>query len=67
MYHYKQIKCEAKTEKWPTSDQYTRITGRYGNEKSKKIQDIDKQSELGRKPDPYTWLTEDDPRRHQTD
>ena len=67
MYHYKQIKCEAKTENWPISDQYLRITGRYGKEKSKKIQDRDKQSELGRKPDPYPWLAEDDPRRHQTD
>ena len=67
MYHYRQIKCEAKTENWSTSDQYLRITGRYGNEKSKKIQDTDKQSELGRKPDPYPWLTEDDPGRHQID
>ena len=67
MYHYKQVKCEAKTENWPTSDQYMKITGRYGNEKSRKIQDSDKQSELGRKPDPYPWLTEDNPRRHQTD
>ena len=67
MYHYKQIKCEAKTEDWPTSNQYMRVTGRYGNEKSKKIQDIEKQIELGRKPDPYPWLAEDDPRRHQTD
>ena len=67
MYHYKQIKCEAKTENWSTSDQYMRITGRYGNEKSKKTQVSEKQSELGRKSDPYPWLTEDDPRRHQTD
>ena len=67
MHHYKQIKCEAKTEDWPTSDQYMKITGRYGNEKSKKIQDSEKQSELCRKPDPYPWLAEDDPRRHQTD
>ena len=67
MYHYKQIKCEAKTEDWPTSDQYMKVTGRYGNEKSKKIQDSEKQSEIGRKPDPYPWLAEDDPRRHQTD
>ena len=66
MYHYKQIKCEAKTEDWPTSDQYMRVTGRYGNEKSKRIQDSEK-NELGREPDPYLWLTEDDPRRHQTD
>ena len=67
MYHYKQIKCETKTEDWPTSDQYMKVTGRYGNEKSKKIQDSEKQSELGRKSDPYPWLAEDDPRRHQTD
>ena len=67
MYHYKQIKCEAKTEDWPTSDQYMRVTGRYGNEKSKKIQDSEKQIELGRRPDLYPWLAEDDPRRHQTD
>ena len=67
MYHYKQIKCEAKTEDWPTSDQYMKVTERYGNEKSKKIQDSEKQSEIGRKPDPYPWLAEDDPRRHQTD
>ena len=44
-----------------------RITGRCGNERSRKIQDSEKQSELGREPDPYPWLTEDDPRRHQTD
>ena len=67
MYHYQQIKCEAKTEDWPTSDQYMRVTGRYGNGKSKKIQDSEKQSGLGRKLDPYPWLAEDDPRRHQTD
>ena len=67
MYHYKQIKCEAKTENWHTSDQYMRITGRYGNEKSRKTQESEKQSELGRKSDPYPWLAEDDPRRHQTD
>ena len=63
MYHYQQIKCETKTE----VDQYMRITGRYGNEKSKKMQDSEKQSELGRKLDPYPWLTDNDPRRYQTD
>ena len=65
MYHYKQIKCEAKTEDWPISDQYMKVTGRYGDEKSKKTQESEKQSELGRKSDPYPWLTEDDPRRHR--
>ena len=67
MYHYRQIKSEAKTENWSTSDQYMRITGRYGNEKIRKTQEREEQSELGRKSDPYPWLTEDDPRRHQTD
>ena len=59
MYHYQQIKCETKTE----VDQYMRITGRYGNGKSKKMQDSEKQSES----DPYPWLADDDPRRYQTD
>ena len=67
MYHYRQIKSEAKAENWSTSDQYMRVTGRYGNEKSRKTQESEKHSELGRKSDPYPWLTEDDPRRHQTD
>ena len=67
MYHYQQIKCETKTEDWPTSDQYMKITGKYGNGKSKKIQNSEKQSILGRKPDPYPWLADDDPKRHQTD
>ena len=67
MYLYKQIKSETKTENWSTSDQYMRITGRYGNEKSRKTQQSEKQSELGKKSDPYPWLAEDDPRRHQTD
>ena len=39
MYHYKQIKCEAETEDWSTSDQYMRVTGRYGNEKIRKTQE----------------------------
>ena len=67
MYHCKQIKSETKTENWSSSDQYMRITGRYGNEKSRKTQESEKQSELGRKSEPYPWLAEDDPRRHQTD
>ena len=67
LYHYRQIKSEAKTENWSTSDQYIRVTGRNGNEKSRKTQEGETQSELGRKSDPYPWLTEDDPRRHQTD
>ena len=49
MYHYQQIKCDTKTEDWSTSDQYMRVTGRYGNGKSKKIQDSEEQSEIGRR------------------
>ena len=67
MYHYQQIKCETKTEDWPSSHQYMKVTGKYGNGKSKKIQNREKQSESGRKSDPYPWLVDDDPRRHQTD
>ena len=67
MYHYKQMKSEAKTGDWPTSDQYMRVTGRYGNERSKEIQENKKQNEIDRRLDPYPWLAEDDPRRHQTD
>ena len=48
MYHYKQINGKAKIENWPTSDQCMKITGRYGNEKSRKTQESEKQSELGR-------------------
>ena len=44
-----------------------RVTGRYGNEKSKEIQENKKQNEMDRRLDPYPWLAEDDPRRHQTD
>ena len=44
-----------------------RVTGKYGNGRSKEMQDNEKQSELGRRLDPYPWLAEDDPRRHQTD
>ena len=44
-----------------------RVTERYGNGKSKKIQDSKEQSELGRKSDPYPWIADDDPGRHQSD
>ena len=67
MYHYQQIKCETKTEDWSTSNQYMRATGRYGNGKSKKMQDSEEQSELARKSDSYPCLADDVPRRYQTD
>ena len=44
-----------------------RITGRYGNEKSKRMQHKEKQTERSQKSDPYPWLAEDDPRRYQSD
>ena len=44
-----------------------RVTERYGNERSKEIQEKKKQNEIDRRLDPYPWLAEDDPRRHQTD
>ena len=53
MYHYQQIKCETKTGDCSASDQYMKVTGRYSNGKSKKIQDSEKQSGLDRKSDPY--------------
>ena len=44
-----------------------RVTGRYGNGRSKKIQYSEKQNESGRRSDQYPWLADDDLRRHQTD
>ena len=63
MYHYQQTKCETKSE----VDQYMRITGRYGNGKSKKMPNSEKQVEPSKKSDLYPWLADDDPRRYQTD
>ena len=63
MYHYQQVKCKTKTE----VDQYMRIVGKYSAEKSKR--EVDKEEKIGpdKKHDPYSWLAEDDPRRHQYD
>ena len=47
MYHYQQIKFETKTGDCSASDQYMRVTGRYGNERSKEIQENKKQNEIG--------------------
>ena len=44
-----------------------RAIGKYGNGKSKKIQDSEKHGESDRRSHPYPWLADDDPRRHQTD
>ena len=49
MYHYQQLKCDTRTE----VDQYMRITGRYGNEKSERMQNNDKQTKPSQKSDPY--------------
>ena len=63
MYHYQQVKCKTKTE----LDQYMRIIGKYSAEESKRK--VDKEEKVGpdKKHDPYPWLAEDDPRRHQSD
>ena len=63
MCHNQQVKCETKTE----VDQYMRITGKYSTEKSKRK--LNKEEKIGpdQKPDPYPWLADDDPRRHQSD
>ena len=44
-----------------------RIIGKYNGEKSKRK--LNKQEKVGpdKKHDPYPWLAEDDPRRHQSD
>ena len=60
MCHYQQVICRTKTE----VDQYMRIRGRYGGEKGK---NNERQINPYQKPDPYPWLAEDDPRRHQSD
>ena len=63
MYHYQQVKCETKAE----VDQYVRITGKYKTEKSTRKIDKEDKIETNKKYDPYPWLAEDDPRRHQSD
>ena len=63
MYHYQQVKCKNKTE----VDQYMRIIGNYSTEKNKRK--VDKEEKIGpdKKHDPYPWIAEDNPRRHQSD
>ena len=63
MYHYQQIKCETKTE----VNQYMRIRGRYNDERDKSSQNNERQINPHQKPDPYSWLSDDDPRRYQSD
>ena len=63
MYHYQQVKCKTKTE----LDQYMRIIGKYSAEKSKRKVDKEEKIRPDEKHDPYSWLAEDDPRRHQSD
>ena len=60
MYHYQQVRCKTKIE----VDQYMRIRGRYGGEKG---ENNERQINPYKKPDPYPWLAEDDPRRYQFD
>ena len=63
VYHYQQVKCETKTE----VDQYLRMTRRYSSEKDKGFQNNVDQMNPQQKSDPYPWLADDDPRRHQSD
>ena len=63
MYHYQQVKCKTKTEE----DQYMRTIGKYSADKSKRKLNKKVKVEPDKKHDPYPWLAEDDPRRHQSD
>ena len=63
MYHYQQVKCGTEIE----ADQYMRITGKYKTKGSMSQIDEEERVERHRKYDPYPWLTEDDPRRSQSD
>ena len=61
VYHYKQVKCETKTE----VDQYSRMTRRYNSAKDKGFQNNVEQIDPQQKSDPYPWLADGDPRRYQ--
>ena len=63
MYHYQQVKCETKAE----VDQYMRITGKYKVDESTRKIDKEDKIETNKKYDPYPWLADDNPRRHQSD
>ena len=63
MYHYQQIKCEIKTE----VDQYMGIRGRYNDERDKSSHNNERQVNPHQKPNPYPWLSDNDPRRYQPD
>ena len=63
MYHYQQVKSKDKTE----VDQYMRCTGKYRDEKNNRKVKKEERVESNKKQDPYPWLAEDDPRRHQSD
>ena len=60
MYHFHQVNCETKAE----VDQYVRITGKYKAEES--TRKVDKEDKIETN-NPYPWLADDDPRRHQSD
>ena len=63
VYHYQQVKYETKTE----VDQYLRMTRRYSSEKDKGFQNNVDQMDPQQMSDTYPWLTDDDPRRYQSD
>ena len=63
MYHYQQVKCGTETE----VDKYMRITGKYRTIGNRNQMSEEENVERCKKYDPYPWLTEDDPRRSQSD
>ena len=63
MYHYQQVKCGTEAE----VDQYMRITGKYRTIGNRNQMSEEENVERYKQYDPYPWLTEDDPRRFQSD
>ena len=62
MYHYQQVKYGTETE----VDQYMKITGKYRTIGNRNQMSEEENVERCKKYDPYPWLTEDDPRRSQS-
>ena len=63
MHHYQQVRYDTETE----VNQYMRITGKYKTKGSMNQIHEEENVERYKKYDPYPWLTEDDPRRFQSD
>ena len=63
MYHYQQVKCGTETE----VNQYMRIAGKHRTIGNGDQMSEEENRERYKKYDPYPWLTNDDPRRSQSD